>query len=143
MYGCVIPIRPGYAGLLASGTIHEHRASETLVHAVALFSFADGALKVVSHNSVASPLRTVAAIQDMDERFGKLYCRMEEAIAFFDTQPSRAEVRLWDILWQIADATPEVFPNQATSISAASTTPLVNMCADTSCGIRCVEYSCR
>jgi len=49
-------------------------------------------------------LPTVPAMQDLGRRFELSHNQFEEAIGWFRTQPGRASARLWDVLWQLADA---------------------------------------
>lgn len=42
-------------------------------------------------------------IDDISHSFRELYRRLEEALGWFGDQPRRAEVRLWDVLWELAD----------------------------------------
>jgi len=47
-------------------------------------------------------LVAMPAVQDAGEAFSRLTHAMEEAAGWLPTQPRRASVRLWDVLWQLA-----------------------------------------
>lgn len=44
----------------------------------------------------------IPAMQDLGEALEGIERRLDEAIACFPTQPRRAEVRVWDLLWELA-----------------------------------------
>jgi AraC family transcriptional regulator len=46
------------------------------------------------------PMKT---IDHMSHAFRELYRRLEEALGWFGNQPRRAEVRLWDVLWELSE----------------------------------------
>ena len=47
----------------------------------------------------AGPTWTIPALQDTGHEFSHVHRLFEEAVGMFPTQPLRAEVRLWDLLW--------------------------------------------
>jgi AraC-like DNA-binding protein len=49
---------------------------------------------------------SIGAMQDLANDFADIYSQFEHAVAVFSTRPSRAEARLWDILWELAERTP-------------------------------------
>ncbi len=51
----------------------------------------------------SGPIWTVPALQDTGHEFSHCYRLFEEAAGMFPTQPLRAEVRLWDLLWSAVD----------------------------------------
>src|SRR5262249_23682184 len=44
----------------------------------------------------------IPAMQDLGTNFERINRALEEAVGFFSTDQLRAEVRLWDVLWQLA-----------------------------------------
>lgn len=99
------PIYPGAVGILAPGAETVYSFPRKSVHACAHFSFPEDA--------EASDLVDIPVMQDAGPRFGDLYRAMEEAIAVFPSSRLQAEVRLWDILWQLAR--PSRFADLATN----------------------------
>lgn len=89
--GKPVEIHPGSAGVLAPGADTYYSFPTRCQHACAHFTLDD-----------AGDRLDMPAMQDLGDRFGEVYRAMEEAIASMPTQPLRAEVRLWDILWQLA-----------------------------------------
>jgi AraC-like DNA-binding protein len=51
---------------------------------------------------------SIGAMQDLGNDFPRIYGEFEHAVAVFSSRPSRAEARLWDILWELAERTPSV-----------------------------------
>ena len=47
-------------------------------------------------------LVAMPAMQDLGDAFGPLTRALEEAAGWLPSQPRRASVRLWDVLWQLA-----------------------------------------
>lgn len=90
--GIEAPICPGFVRVLPPGTATVCRYGERALHLCAHFAFpADAADSGV----------TIPAIQDLGQNFGRIEQALEEGIAFFGVNQRRAEVRLWDILWQL------------------------------------------
>lgn len=92
-----LALRPGLASLIPPGVEIEYDFGERATHLCAHFTLPaadDGGL-------------LVPALQDLGDDFPRIYAALEEAAACFAVNPRRAEVRLWDLLWQLADrATP-------------------------------------
>jgi AraC-like DNA-binding protein len=86
-------IAPGFASLIPPGSDLEYHYRGKSQHAYAHFSLPAGGVLETS----------LAAMQDLGPRFAGVYQRMEEMIAFHHTEPVRAAVRLWDLLWQISE----------------------------------------
>lgn len=90
--GQEFPIRPGYASIAPPQIEMEHQFSDPIcVHAFAHFSLP----------AVPIAPRVIPAMQDLGVNFARINTAFEEAIGCFSTQPRRAEVRLWDILWDL------------------------------------------
>ena len=102
--GEMLPIRPGYAGLVPPGVQQEYRCHGTSLHAVALFRLpvADRYLE-----GQTPTFLSIRAMQDLGNKFEMYYEMMTEAIQLSTRQPCRAEVKLWEILWKLTDETPQ------------------------------------
>jgi AraC family transcriptional regulator len=98
--GCALALRPGYASLIPPGVEIEYDFGERAAHLCAHFT-----LPPESRSSISVPL-----LQDCGDEFPRLYHALEEAAGWFPGNPLRAELRLWDILWQFADPTPPQDP---------------------------------
>ena len=94
--GCALPLRPGCVSLIPPGVEIEYDFGERAAHLCAHFTLPEG----------PEPGLLVPAVQDLGDDFPRVYAALEEAAACFAANPTRAEVRLWDILWQLADRTP-------------------------------------
>lgn len=90
--GIEAPIRPGFVSVLPPGTTTVCRYTERALHLCAHFTFPAEA---------ADSGVMIAAIQDLGQDFGRMEQALEEGIASFGVNQRRAEVRLWDILWQL------------------------------------------
>ncbi len=99
--GREFPIRPGFAGLTPPQVELEHQFDDP----VCVHAFTHFALPAVSDSGLAIPV-----MQDLGLDAGRLNTAFEEAVGFFPTQPRRAEVRLWDILWHLTGAAPSADP---------------------------------
>lgn len=97
--GQMLAIRPGYASVFPPGAILEYRYETKSEHLFAHFTVASG----------KTPSGTVPALQDVGVAFASLSAGFEQAVGWFPAEPLRAEVRLWDILWQLT-AAPAVAP---------------------------------
>jgi AraC family transcriptional regulator len=86
-------IRPGSMGVLPPDTDIVYRYQGRSEHLFAHFHL---------HGSRMS--RRVPAIQETGVEFPQLCQDFEEAVGYFASQPLRAEIRLWDLLWRVADA---------------------------------------
>ncbi len=90
--GHEFPIQPGYASITPPQIELEHQFDDPVcIHTVAHFS-----LPPLPQSPHAIP-----AMQDLGANFHRLNTAFEEAVGFFATNPRRAEVRLWDILWEL------------------------------------------
>jgi AraC-like DNA-binding protein len=86
-------IRPGFVGVLPPAVRTVYSFPQKSVHACSHFELI---------NSVDGDEVDISVMQDLGPRFGAVYQGMEEAIALFPSNRLQAEVRLWDILWQLA-----------------------------------------
>ena len=89
--GVAYSIRPGTASLVPPRSDTIYSFPQRSIHACAHFAF-EG-----NEGSVDVPV-----LQDLGARFDQLYGSLEEAIGLFRSRPLQANVRLWDILWQLA-----------------------------------------
>lgn len=96
--GIALPVYPGCVSMIAPGTDIEYDFDERATHLCAHFSLPPA--------GDAAPLHAVPALQNAGGRFPALYQSLEDAAACFAGNPLRAEVRLWDILWQLAERGP-------------------------------------
>lgn len=90
------PIRPGHVSVTPPGAALEYRYQGPSVHAYAHFAFADapaGAARGVF----------IPAMQPLGDDFAAIARSFEHAIGSFSTQRARAEARVWDLLWQLAE----------------------------------------
>lgn len=95
------PIRPGFVSLTPPNIVLEHQFDQPrCTHAVAHFS--------LPPTGVCS--YTIPVMQDRGQDFGRLSAEFEQAVGCFAFNPCRAEVRLWDILWQLS---PSSLPDSA------------------------------
>ena len=93
--GKTFPIRPGYASVIPPGKTLEYRYQGKSVHCYAHF-----ALPKPGSASISIP-----AMQDLGKDFAALDRELEQAVEYGSSQRLRAEVRVWDILWQLASRT--------------------------------------
>jgi len=92
--GTALPIRPGHVSMIAPGVEQEYRLPGRSTHFCAHFrmrSGGDGAVRL-------------PAMQDLGERFDGINESFRQLIEYHALDPRRAEIRLWDLLWQIAEA---------------------------------------
>jgi AraC family transcriptional regulator len=97
---CALVLRPGYVSLIPPGTEIEYDFGERATHLCAHFTLP----------KVAEEMKSVPVVQDFGDDFPRLYHSLEEASGWFASNPARAELRLWDILWQVADRTTPDYP---------------------------------
>ena len=95
---CETKVRPGYATLVPPGIETEYEFVERSSHLCAHFSFDADSLESV----------IVPAVQDLGSDFPRIYADLEDAASWFAANPQRAQVRLWDVLWQVIDRTVKV-----------------------------------
>ena len=100
--GQLLEIRPGYASLFPPDAVLEYHYRGKALHLYAHFRLPR------ARQAVRMP-----AMQDLAADFVHLYAALEEAIAWFPAQQFRADIRLWDILWQLANT-------QTTALSRAA-----------------------
>jgi AraC-like DNA-binding protein len=91
--GVEFPIRPGYASLMPPGA-----TSETYFPTLSRHLFAHFTLPATKKNLVSIPV-----MQDLGAEFLSIHEAFEQALGYAAAHPLRAEVRLWDILWQLAE----------------------------------------
>ena len=106
-----LPIRPGFVSLTPPDVEALYRFEERSTHLCAHFAFPPA----------SEGEHGVPAMQDLGAEYADFYKSLEEGIACFRTNPERAEVRLWDLLWRLADrsaAAPEVHSNPAALLQA-------------------------
>lgn len=97
--GEALPIRPESAGLMPPGAASVTHFPGPSRHAYGHFLFA-------APEESPPPLVPIPAMQRLGEDFAPLSTAFEAAIAAFGSHPRRAEVRLWDVLWALAERTP-------------------------------------
>jgi AraC-like DNA-binding protein len=88
--GVPYPIRPGHASIIPADTPMEYRYRGRSPHVYAHFTAGPG-------KSVPIPI-----MQDLGLEYERLYRSMEDAVGWFSNHRLRAEIRLWDVLWQLA-----------------------------------------
>jgi AraC-like DNA-binding protein len=92
--GKSVEIRPGCLGILPPDTNLVYRyAARRNEHLFAHFQLRG-----------AGGMRPVPAMRPTGPDYPLLHQLFEEAVGFFPSEPLRAEVRLWDLLWRAADA---------------------------------------
>jgi AraC-like DNA-binding protein len=87
------PIRPGYASIMPPGA-----TSVTHFPALSRHLFAHFLLPAAEGATV--PVRVM---QDLGDEFATMHDAFEQMLGYASTYPLRAEVRLWDILWRLAE----------------------------------------
>ncbi len=93
--GVEYPIHNGCVGLVAPNVHREYRFRGPSVHAFAHFTFPEAGR--------GAGLRIfIPVMRDVGAEFEVLYQALLEASSWYTSQPVRANVRLWDILWQLA-----------------------------------------
>lgn len=95
--GKPFPVRPGYAGIIPPGVAADCHFPDLSRH-----NYAHFALPTMPD----APRVPILAMQDLGEDFTALNQSFEQALGYFSTMPRRAEVKLWDILWQLAERAP-------------------------------------
>jgi AraC family transcriptional regulator len=91
-----VAISSGQAGLWMPHQRLEARFDGRSVHTCVHFQAATG-----SDERIAVP-----ALQDLRQRFAAVEAALHEALRWFPRTPHRAEARLWDVLWSLADQAP-------------------------------------
>ncbi len=80
------------------------RASVTPPNARIVYRFRGESQHVYAHFRLplgGDPV-PMQAMQDVGDLFGSVSRALEEAVGWLPSQPRRASVRLWDVLWQLA-----------------------------------------
>ena len=86
-------IRPNFAGVIPPGAVLEYEYdSPVAIHLVAHFALPYS----------TKSLSAIPAMQDLGGDFAGAYAAMEAAVGCYPSNPLRAEIRLWDLLWQMA-----------------------------------------
>jgi AraC family transcriptional regulator len=86
-------LAPGWASVVPPDADHEYDFRGPGEHLYAHFSFPDAA---------RTPLHPLPAALDLGERYARVWQELTDGIGFASTSPLRAEIRLWDVLWQLA-----------------------------------------
>jgi len=89
--GRLFPVRPGHASIVPPLAEQEWRFHTTAPQVYAHF-------RLPGKGAQAS----VAVMQDLGRNFERLYRGMEEAVGWFSSNRLRAEVRVWDVLWELS-----------------------------------------
>ncbi|HEY0010016.1 MAG TPA: helix-turn-helix transcriptional regulator [Tepidisphaeraceae bacterium] len=99
------PIRPGYAGVVPPGgtTTWWFRGESPAAYCHLRF---DGNPRPEDGVSVGPDRVSVPAMQDLGPAFEHLDETIRRAIALAATQPDRAMVKVWDLLWELTDPHP-------------------------------------
>jgi AraC-like DNA-binding protein len=90
--GAAYDVPRGWAGLWPPEPHLDCRFTGRSVHTCAHFTIQGGGGEV-----------PIPALQDLGERYPAVEAAMAEAVRWFQHAPHRAEARLWDLLWQLAD----------------------------------------
>jgi len=110
--GKPFPIRPGFASLMppmVEMTYDFPRNAETIyVH----FNYPP--------QGKSGALHAVPVMQSLGQNFGLEWDALEESMSFQDRQRRRTEIRIWNLLWNLADRGPAVPRQQSQYVSAAS-----------------------
>jgi AraC family transcriptional regulator len=92
-------IQPGCAGTIAPQVAQEYRYEGRSEHLFAHFALARRA---------DSRIVPIGVMQQLGRAFGRIFDDFELAVRAFQGNRARAEARLWDVLWQLAEHTPTV-----------------------------------
>ena len=97
--GRPLPIHPGYVGITPPG-------------ATTLYHFLGRSPHYYAHFSISSVGATypVPAMRDLGESYPSTVDAFREAVRFWPINRQRSIVRLWDILWQLADISHDAPP---------------------------------
>lgn len=85
-------IRPGCATIIPPNTAIEFHFSRPISHLHAFAHFWPRGEEMVSFSAFCAP----------GEAFEPLFSALSEAISISQTQPARAQSRLWDVLWRLS-----------------------------------------
>ena len=89
-------IQPGYAGIMPPGIASETHFPDLSRHLFAHFTLPE----------IAGGVVPIPVMQDLGSDYPAFHQAFEQALGYYTTNPLRAEVRLWDILWQLAERRP-------------------------------------
>ena len=101
--GQAFPIRPGHVSIAPPDAQLEYRYEARRSRHL----YAHLSIEPLAENTVLLP-----AMQDLDRRFDAMHAAFLEAVGAFASQPRRAEARVWDVLWQLSDATAQDRPRE-------------------------------
>jgi AraC family transcriptional regulator len=93
------PIRNGAASLFPPRVGLTYNFTGRCSHNYVLFDLPQTA-------GTRQSMTSILAMQDLGERFAPLNQALEEGFAMFGTNPLRAEIRVWDVLWAISSDQP-------------------------------------
>jgi len=96
-------IRPGSAGITPPETDLAYHFPGRCEHLFAHFHLPAG----TSAADGTSARLDLPALQDLGTAWASMAQGLTEAMGWFSTTPLRAEVRLWDLLWQLATRSPD------------------------------------
>ncbi len=85
-------VGPGWIGLFPPQAAIEARFTGRSVHTCAHFQLADGPTRV-----------PIPVVQDLGSQVAVIEGLFQDVLRWFERTPHRAEARLWDLLWQLAD----------------------------------------
>jgi AraC family transcriptional regulator len=101
--GVVLPIRPGFVGINPPGATMIYHYLGRSPHLYVHFSIGPG-----------GPTYPVPAMRDLQKAYEPTVNSFREALRFWQINRSRSVVRLWDILWEMADVSNEQFSEKET-----------------------------
>lgn len=101
-----LPIRPGYLGVTPPDRTMEYRYQGISVHIYVHF-------RVASSEQV----KQISAMQDLGDAYDATYRRLYSVVETFGREPERANARLWDLLWDLTEASS--FSDRETGIHPA------------------------
>ncbi len=94
--GQLFPVHSGCVAILPPGVTTELHFETVCRHPFAHFTLS------ASADDHEQP---ILAVQDLGDDFPALHRSFEQAFPWYTTHPQRAEVRLWDILWELVGRT--------------------------------------
>jgi AraC family transcriptional regulator len=92
-------VRPGCVSIIPPGADMEYHFTGRSEHVYAHFELPASTSSTIGLSSG----KVVPVVQDATGEFDVLYADFRQAIGYFAVSPLRAEVRLWDLLWRLAD----------------------------------------
>lgn len=100
----ILPVRPGFVGLIPPETQHTYHLREKSTHLCGHFALPP---------SPDAEGTRIPAMQDLGDDFARMHEAFEEGAAWLTSNHARANIRLWDILWQLTDRQPPSLPEQS------------------------------